>query len=234
MPILLWDLDLCTAYIRYCKKQLDLTVTSVWPPWFWPSRADTAARHSSSQSQQSRIDPLWCKLSPVLIGPFSITLISQLCPIERIAMPINATLHIKTQQMGCYNWNESFSHLLGVSNWLMNIYGPRPNIHRVLECALRNNEFRHGSLLPQKRGLWAFNKGASLQNWWLVHLVDIKPKSDLGCLCVIGSRIQVPDKDYCQICEETKSPSDLARLTNTSVEAHRGKWRKPDTTFACI
>lgn len=156
MPILLWDLDLRTADIRYCKKQLDLTVTSVWPPWFWPSRADTAARHSSSQSQQSRSD---AKVSPVLIGPFSITLISQFCPIERIAMPINATLHIKTQQMGCYNWNESFSHLLGVSNWLMNIYGPRPNTHRVLECALRNNEFRHGSLLPRKGGCECLTKG---------------------------------------------------------------------------
>lgn len=230
----MWDLDLRIADIRYCKKQLDLTVTSVWPPWFWPSRADIAARHSSSQSQQSRIDPLWCKLSPVFIGLFSITLISQFRPIERIAMPINATLHIKTQQMGCYNWNESFSHLLGVSNWLMNIYGPRPNIHRVLECALRNNEFRHGSLLPLKRVLWAFNKGASLQDWWLAHLVDINQRLTLAVYVLSWAVSKSQTRTIVKYVKKQKSPSDLARLTNTSVEAHRGKWRKPDTTFACI
>lgn len=149
MPVLLWDL-LCAA-IRYHKyKQM---VTSTWPPWFWPG---SATRHSSPQSQKRRIDPLWCKLSPVLIQPCSITLIPQFRPIERIIMPINATLHIETQQMSCYNWNECFSHLLGTSEQ-PNEYlfcGPRPSIHRAQECALRNNEFGHGLLLPQKRGLW--------------------------------------------------------------------------------
>ncbi len=194
-------LDIYKADIRYHKyKQLDQTVTSIWPPWFWPG---TAARHSSPQSQKRRIAPLWCKLSPVLIQPCSITLIPQFWPIERMIMPINATLHIGTQQMSCYNWNECFSHLLGTSQLADEylFYGPRPKIHRARESALRNNEFGHGLLSTQKKGLSVFNKGGSLQNWWLVHLVYIKPESDLGCLCLLRRRIKAPDKDYCQICK---------------------------------